>query len=112
MADDDPSVLEVLTEVLSDLGHHVLAAPDGDSALVMAERVGRRPALLVTDLEMPRLDGRGLAGRLRARWPDLPVLVVSGSDPAMAQAVFLRKPFTADQLAAAVEQALSAAVAP
>ena len=112
IADDDPAVLEIVTEVLSELGHDVLAAADGESALALAERAAHRPALLVTDIEMPGLDGRGLTTRLRERWPELPVLVVSGLRPAPPGVAFLRKPFTTDELAAAVQAALGAAVTP
>ena len=112
VADDDPAVLEVMTEVLTGLGHDVLAALDGQSALDLVEGSTHRPALLVTDIEMPRLDGRGLTSRLRERWPDLPVLVVSGLRPAPPGVPFLRKPFTADELAEAVQRLLSGAAAP
>ena len=112
VADDDPAVLEIVTEVLTELGHDVLAAVDGQSALALVEHATHRPALLVTDIEMPRLDGRGLTTRLRERWPDLPVLVVSGVLPPPSGVAFLQKPFTPDELVAAVQQALDAAVAP
>ncbi len=112
VADDDPAVLAIVTDVLTELGHEVLTAVDGQSALALVERSGHRPALLVTDMEMPRLDGRGLIARLRERWPDVPVLVVSGIQPAPPGVAFLRKPFRSDDLASAVQQALSGAVAP
>ena len=57
VADDEPAVLEVLSQVVEDLGHDVLRARDGEEALGLARAA--RPQLVVTDHMMPRLSGRG-----------------------------------------------------
>src|SRR5688500_8295772 len=58
IADDDPIALELLRDALTDAGHEVSSAGDGVQAL---ELLGRDPCqVLITDWEMPRLDGIGL----------------------------------------------------
>ena len=75
VADDSPIIRDLLAELLRDAGLEVETAFDGRDAL---ERVDRRaPDLVITDLEMPRLDGFGLVEGVRRRGLELPVIVVS-----------------------------------
>jgi CheY-like chemotaxis protein len=79
IVDDDGDARGALAELLRSRGVEVVEAADGAEALVLAE--ARRPAAVLTDLDMPTMDGRGLLARLRAH-PGLsstPVLVVSAS---------------------------------
>lgn len=80
MAEDEWLAAEVLAEGLAEAGFTVLTAPDGQAALEMAAR-GEPFDLLLTDLRMPRMDGRELIARLRADRPDLPVVVMTGFPP-------------------------------
>jgi CheY-like chemotaxis protein len=80
MAEDEVLAAEVLGEVLEDAGFQVLPAEDGQAALDLVT-AGARFDVLLTDLRMPRLDGRELIARLRALRPDLPVVVMSGYMP-------------------------------
>ncbi|MBL6079763.1 response regulator [Belnapia sp. T18] len=80
MAEDEQLAAEVLEEGLLDAGFEVLTAPDGEAALEIA-RTGTRFDVLLTDLRMPRLDGRELIARLRAGRPELPVVVMTGYPP-------------------------------
>jgi two-component system alkaline phosphatase synthesis response regulator PhoP len=66
VVDDEPSVVEMIAEVLSDEGFAVASAFDGDMALSLIED-GLRPALVVADVMMPRVSGVELAAALRAR---------------------------------------------
>ena len=77
VVDDDPGVREVAIRSLEDSGCHVLEAVDGAGAL---EVLGRRgpPDLVLTDVLMRGMGGAELAGQLRARWPVLPILFMSG----------------------------------
>lgn len=82
VAEDSPIVRDLVAESLRAHGLDVVEAPDGQAAL---ERLEQHPdiALLVTDVEMPRLDGLGLIARMRARGGRrIPAIVVStrGSD--------------------------------
>ncbi len=113
--DEDP-VRRITCRVLERLGFTVLSAADGEEALALVEREGRPGLdLLVTDLVMPRLNGRNLAKRLAAVYPDLRILFVSGyTDDAVGQLGmlgdgrgFLQKPFSLESLGEAVRRVLS-----
>ncbi|MDO9711315.1 response regulator [Paracraurococcus lichenis] len=80
MAEDEWLAAEVLAEGLEEAGFSVLTAADGQAALELAA-AGAAFDLLLTDLRMPRLDGRELIARLRAERPDLPVVVMTGFPP-------------------------------
>ena len=111
VVDDEPTVLDVLVTLLSDVGHAVQQAPDGWVALDMiADEV---PDLLITDVMMPRLDGWALLASVRERTPTLPVIVISAVDRPEARereffmtdhTVFLRKPFGVEALLTLVDR--------
>ena len=96
-------VASLVERLLAEHGYEVVTAPDGEEALRVALRSG--VDLLVTDVRMPVMDGWELSHRLRERWPDLPILFISGYDIELAQGAkrrgsgaFLRKPFDPDEL--------------
>ncbi len=113
LVDDERTLLRVAGLALRQAGHAVLTHEDALDALEAIE-TGPRPAALVTDIAMPGCDGLDLARAARMRWPDLPVLLLSGYsaasvDGAPAREGFrlLPKPFTADSLRAALAAALA-----
>ena len=113
VVEDDPSLLMLARESLTDLGYRVLAARGGEEALRIIERERGAIDLLVTDVVMPEMGGRDLAERVHRIRPDLPVLFVSGftRDPALgndpvAASQFLEKPYTPIALARKVRQSL------
>ena len=94
----------MLVEALFDEGFRVRSAPDGRHAL---DQVAfEPPALILSDVSMPHMDGTEMVNRLRARGHRTPVILIS----ARYQAVdlpgvrFLPKPFDLDQLMDAVAQ--------
>ena len=100
--------------ILTEAGYRVLEAGDGAQALrIAAEEVGEID-LVVSDVEMPTLGGRGMVDELHELSPGLRVLFMSGyTDNEIlrrgintAETDFLRKPFTADGLCEAVRAAL------
>lgn len=106
IAEDHDQVRGFSESVLRALGYEVLTARDGEEALkVAAEHTGPLH-LLLTDVAMPRMNGRDLARNLAAKKPGLKVLFISGyTANVMAQQdmveeglEFLPKPFTPDQL--------------
>ncbi len=80
MAEDERLAAEVIEEGLVEAGFEVLVANDGQEALDLAAN-GADFDLLLTDLKMPRLDGKELIARLRTERPDLPVVVMTGYPP-------------------------------
>jgi DNA-binding NtrC family response regulator len=76
VADDDVAALDGLRALLSIWGFEVQTATDGREALDRVSAVA--PALVITDVVMPTMDGLELLTRLRKHQPRLPVIVVTG----------------------------------
>jgi len=114
LAEDDPSVRAVVSDVLAQKGYRVLRAPDGQAALEMARGQEAQIHLLVTDLVWPGMTGRELAESLKAERPDVRVLYMSGytDDAVVRHGVleegmpYLQKPFTPRALSAKVREVL------
>lgn len=82
--DDQPELRDLLSSFLTSLGYETQTAINGQDGLFMLEQW---PADIVTvDLNMPVLDGHGFIKKAVERWPDLPIVIVSGID-AVDQAV-------------------------
>lgn len=115
VAEDEQLVRNVVVRTLRAAGFEVVAAVSGDAALALALADTASFDLLVSDMQMPGLDGRRLAAELRTRQPTLRVLFMSGysdgafeGEPIGEGASFVAKPFTARELAAAARRALDA----
>ena len=77
VVDDHRPTLAAVAGLLEGAGYRVRRAPDGAAALA---EVGRaRPDLVLSDVAMPRLDGLALARALRARRPELPIVLMSAA---------------------------------
>ena len=87
VVDDDELVRHVLAELLARGGYSVLEAVDGQDAWRQLRECC--PSLIVTDLQMPRCDGRELCRRVRMdpRTHDIPVLIVTGSPESVGREV-------------------------
>ena len=109
VVEDEPTILDLLLDVLREEGYAVRATTDGAAALELL--AGAPPDLVLMDVMMPRLDGRSVVRRMRER-PGLrgvPVILMSAAapvDPAEAGVAFLPKPFELDGLLRAVATAL------
>lgn len=77
IADDDPSIRVMLSEVLTEIGFSVRSAEDGFSAL--AEIRKEIPDILLSDLNMPRMSGFELLSVVQRRFPNILVIAMSGS---------------------------------
>ena len=111
VVEDDRQVREVALAVLRRHGYTVIAAGDGDEAERLCAAHPQPIQLLLTDVVMPGITGRELAGRLRTMRPGLKVLCMSGyhdAELASDDIAYLQKPFTAEALARAVRDALDA----
>ncbi|HET9274537.1 MAG TPA: response regulator, partial [Gemmatimonadales bacterium] len=94
--------------------YRVFQAPTGIAALEFLSKPASDVDLVVSDIVMPRMNGRELAEKIRERHPGMPVLFMSGySGDEIRQrgliadgAPFLQKPITANELAVAVRTEL------
>jgi len=77
IVDDDPSVREALSHVLTEIGYRVRSAEDGFTAL--REMRHEAPDLLLSDLNMPNMSGFELLSVVRRRFPAIRTIAMSGS---------------------------------
>ncbi len=111
IVDDDPATCHMLELGLKAEGHQPLSAKSGDEALEIARSF--EPHVVITDVNMPGLDGLSLCTQLREEWPDVPVIVITafGTMETAIQAIragaydFVTKPFDLDALVLAVRRA-------
>jgi CheY-like chemotaxis protein len=113
VVEDDPLVRTVVARELATQGYRVTEATDGEAALERLSKPEQPFDLLITDLAMPRMDGRELAERAAQVRPGLPVLLMSGHPDEVTRRVlveadrpYLQKPFTAEELMSRVEEML------
>ena len=106
LVDDEPHVTLVLSRKLERVGYEVQTARDGEEGFLTAQSF--RPDLIVSDLQMPRLDGLGMATSLAGHpaTAQIPILMLSGRgfllDPQLASTTrivrVLEKPFAASDI--------------
>jgi PAS domain S-box-containing protein len=107
LVEDEEALRMFIELVLTEAGYTVLSALDGEDALALVSGNESSIGLVVTDSIMPRLGGRELLERLRAKRPDIRVLQISGySDSAVAGEEFLAKPFEPAELLRRVREIL------
>jgi two-component system, chemotaxis family, chemotaxis protein CheY len=112
VVDDDPTILDVIHDLLTLEGYEVETARNGLEALRMVEH--SRPALVLLDMRMPLLDGWGFARELEQRGIHIPILVLTATSDAARWAHeigaidYLAKPFEISSLLDSVERNLAA----
>lgn len=111
VTEDEPLVRAITVEILQDAGYLVREAGDGRQALDVLETCA--VDLLITDIQMPRMNGYQLAEAAMAKWPGLKILLMTGytreSEPEVVQKAGLRtlqKPFDVDRLPGVIEELL------
>jgi signal transduction histidine kinase len=112
VADDEPDIILSLSDRLNWLGHDVTSTCDGQAALTALE--SQPVDLVFLDLDMPKLSGIEVLRRIRPRWPDLPVIILTahGAIKLAVEAMkdgaadFLTKPFEPGELDSVVAKAL------
>jgi len=93
VVDDDTLCLDLLRVLLESAGHRCVTASSGAEALARCDE--QRPLAVVTDFSMPGLDGAVLAHWFRARYPEVPLVMMTGQDLDAPAMVELRRDFTA-----------------
>ena len=108
LIDDDPALLDALCMGFEDAGHEVLCARDGSEGL---RRISdERPELVVSDVNMPSVDGFSLCRRLRAAGNEIPIILLTSRDGEIDEALglelgaddYVSKPFSVRVLLARV----------
>jgi DNA-binding response OmpR family regulator len=119
LIDDDENILTVMQIGLQQAGYQVETAQNGEEGMRLLKRKSEEIDLIVTDIIMPDSEGIGTILELRRNYSGIPVIAVSGGSgnstmnflemaKKLGAAATLQKPFTPRQLAALIEQHLSA----
>lgn len=112
VVDDEVRLADVLTVALEDLGYSAIAAENASEALEILAR--ESVDLVLTDLRLPGMDGRGLLAEIRKLYPDVPVVLITAF-ASVRDAVdlikegafdYIAKPFEMEDVAATVVRAL------
>jgi DNA-binding NtrC family response regulator len=112
VVEDDPLILEFLCEILQDEGFAVEPQTSADAADKYLEQHADEVRLLLTDITMPgKLNGADLANLFGDRWPDKPIMIMSGYETPETSGVkhsvaFIKKPWAIGQLLDCVDGAL------
>lgn len=113
VVEDEDMVRQLLIEALKRYGYQVLGAGNSDEAVSLAKGYQGPIPLLVTDVVLPKMDGRELAERLTFSHPEMKVLYMSGYMNDMKNhgtldedLHFIQKPFTPDALCQRIRQIL------
>lgn len=103
LVDDEEGYRELVARMLAKAGYEVVQAADGIEALSLLEK--SKIDLVISDILMPVLNGYALVARLRAKWPNMPVILTTGflsmdaAKTMMNGSVdFIPKPINADTL--------------
>jgi DNA-binding NtrC family response regulator len=113
VVDDEPDVRDLLVEYFREAGHEVSSAADGTEAVADITRHPTKYGLVITDLQLPGIDGLGVLKAARAANPSVAVIIVTGyaSVDSAVRAVrlgaydYLTKPFTLGQIDVIVRRA-------
>ncbi|HEY1311326.1 MAG TPA: response regulator [Pseudolabrys sp.] len=110
VVEDEVLISDFIAEVLSDHGFEVHAVAAGEDALRYLES-GAEVDVLFTDVNLlGAMDGSTLAQQARAKRPELPIVYCSGRyspsalAPLVSRSIFLRKPYSAEDLARLLER--------
>ncbi|MCP3950858.1 MAG: sigma-54-dependent Fis family transcriptional regulator, partial [Desulfobacterales bacterium] len=114
VVDDEPNICRNCVKTLAKVGHHVDYALDGPAAVAKLEASAYN--LVITDLKMNLMGGMEVLNRIKERWPDTAVIVITGYSTVssavevmkMGAFDYVPKPFTPAELRAVVTQALDA----
>ncbi len=112
--DDNKEILTALTDFLSKKKYDVVSASDGLDGLKLIETEQQGFDLIITDLVMPNISGVGLISIIKKKFPDLPVIAITGwgehpealATEAQANRV-LEKPFDLSELDTLIRELLS-----
>src|SRR5688572_30150345 len=108
LIDDDPQLLDVLSLAVSDAGHEVATAKDGNGGYDLIK--SRKPAVVISDVNMPGIDGFALCKKLREEGNQVPLVLLTSRDNEIDEALglelgaddYVSKPFSTKVLLARI----------
>ena len=114
VVDDEAAIRNIAAQTLEMFGYHIVTAKDGVEGLVVYQQHRDQLQLVITDLEMPVMNGPAMVRHLRDLAPRLKVIVASGVDtdtqavepPRVTCDAYLQKPYSADALLRTVNSVL------
>ena len=120
LVDDDPMLRDLAARMLERHGHSAAVVESGAEALALLASGAVQLSVMVTDLTMPGMSGMELIAEVTRRYPHLPIVAISGfsMNPAVRQVLddhhvpFVGKPFSAEELEKAMDQALAEKASP
>jgi CheY-like chemotaxis protein len=104
VVDDEPAVRKYIAAILRKEHLETVEAADGAEGMQIVRTMGAELGLIVSDIQMPNLDGVSFAYAVKAAHPDIPILLISGREDSSPGFAFLRKPFLPNVLLAAVRR--------
>jgi two-component system cell cycle sensor histidine kinase/response regulator CckA len=116
LVDDNDALRDLLRLALHGRGYQVETCADSREAMTIARQLPAPPDLLISDIELGDFSGHDMAAQLRAEFPKLKILFMSGypgavsgsqSVPALSGASFMSKPFSLQQLFERVTEILA-----
>jgi DNA-binding response OmpR family regulator len=121
LVEDDENVRDAISIILERAGFGVTLAENGLVAAGIIENW--KPDLVITDIFMPDGDGIETLNLVRRRWPETPVIAISGGSPMLrldylrvaddlGAAATMHKPFIAEEFLATIRRVLSQPVPP
>lgn len=115
VVEDNPNARQLLSYMLSTEGHRVVETDDGDEAVRLLDT--QRFDLVITDLALPHTTGFGIISHAHAKWPRLPIILITGylgrtaAEQILNEYVeYIPKPIDRDRLLASVNRFVSAEV--
>ena len=114
VVEDERSLQNIFSRALIQFGYTPIVAVDSEEALQISRELDRPVDLVVTDVVMPGMSGVELARELGVRWPDTPILYISGYTESVISekgilkegVQLLNKPFTPEELVRKIRQVL------
>lgn len=115
VVDDKPEIVDLVKDVLEQAGHKVIVALDGLAAIAAIDANRDALDIIITDHQMPGASGVKVINHVQERYPEkvIPIILMSGDLEVLLNlqpglVVFLKKPFTAQELMDWVERLLRA----
>lgn len=114
VVDDETNIVTMVSQILTELGYHVISATSGREALILSDQHAQTIDMVLTDIIMPELNGPDLVRMIRQKRPTIKALYMSGYASNAAEqigtlkhtAAFLQKPFNTETLTHCIRKVL------